>query len=319
LKAGALTYGTQYAFTVVAINDRGASSVASPPSNSVTPFTVPSAPKEVSARPGSTVGVVAVSWGSADDNGRAISRYVIDATAKSPGVVTKQVRVDGGATSATVTGFGNGVSVTVSVHAVNEAGNGSTVTVKTRTFDKPAITAGTPPRASYNSISVPFTVNDNGNAVRCSISINRAAARAIPCAGGNVGGLWPATAYAYVVTATNAAGSASFTGRQTTPTMYATVICDDPSYCGHGAPNDGIWVYTRPSQQSTAVMSLYNGDRRQAMCAIQGDATINAKPWGGKQDSRWIRIPAPGKPNAYIPFAWVTLDGGDKPTSLPKC
>jgi hypothetical protein len=315
LKTGTLEYGTQYAFTVTAINDKGASSQPSPMSNSVTPYAPPTAPKSVTATAGATPGSITVSWTPADPNGRAVTGYVIEGSTKSPAAVSKQVNVPGSADMATLTGFGNGADVNVKVHAVNEAGAGPALIATSRTFDKPAITAGTPPRPSYNSFSVPFTVNDNGNAATCTITLNGKTS-AIACTGGTVTGAWPGNTYSYVVSATNKAGSASFSGKQTTPTLYATVICDDQSYCGKGAPHGGIWVFHEPNQESGGVTSFYSGDRLRAICWTNGES-INAKPWGGKQDSRWIQVPVGG--NNYIPFAWVRLDGGDKPTLLPEC
>ena len=41
---GALPFGTQFAFTVVSINDRNAASDDSPVSNTVIPFSTPGAP-----------------------------------------------------------------------------------------------------------------------------------------------------------------------------------------------------------------------------------------------------------------------------------
>ncbi len=49
IPAGGLEYGTQVAFTVVAVNDKGAGSTASPSSNTVVPFNKPGAPKNLNA------------------------------------------------------------------------------------------------------------------------------------------------------------------------------------------------------------------------------------------------------------------------------
>src|SRR5262249_46077627 len=49
--AGQLTYGTQYAFTVAAINDKGTASKASPLSNTVVPYTLPGAPRSLQPVP----------------------------------------------------------------------------------------------------------------------------------------------------------------------------------------------------------------------------------------------------------------------------
>jgi hypothetical protein len=253
-------------------------------------------------------GSVQATWCPAQDNGRAVTGYVVSANGGASQTVN--------GTSVTINGFGNGATVTVTVKAVNKAGTGPAGKAVARTIDKPAVTAGTPARPSYKSVDVPFTVNTNGGSTTCSISINGAAAKTVGCTGTTIAG-WPGNKYSYTVTATNKAGSASFTGSQSTPVLNSTTICNTPSYCGPGAPNPGIWVYTTPNQNGTAVGNTFNGDRYQATCWTTGNATINAKPWGGKQDNRWVRINFKG--SNYIPFAWVRLDGGDSIGNLPHC
>lgn len=309
IAAGSLDYGTQYAFSVTAINDKGASSTASDPSNSVVPFTRPGAVKSLRAATVDAQGTISVTWQAAADNGRAISGYTVSANGGKAQTVT--------GTSVTLTGLGDGTNVTVTVAAVNEAGTGPSATATARTIDKPTITAGSPGAATYTTINVPFSVNTNGGATTCTISVNGGGASAIGCTGGNVGGLWPGNAYSYTVTATNKAGSASFNGSQSTPVLNGTVICGDTSYCGHGASNGGIWVYKTPSQNGTSVGDVYAPDRYQAICKATGDASINAKPWGGKQSNMWVKINFKGQ--NYIPFAWFTLDGGDSLNNLPTC
>ncbi len=309
IATGTLDYGTQYAFTVTAVNDKGASSKASDLSNSVVPYTKPGAVKSLAATTVDAKGAISVTWGAAAANGRAISGYTVTANGGTAQTVT--------GTSVTLNGFGDGANVTVSVAAVNAAGAGPATTDTARTIDKPALTAGSPGAASYTTISVPFTVNTNGGATTCSISVNGGGASAIGCTGGTVSGLWPATAYAYTVTATNKAGADTFSGSQTTPTLNGSVICGDPSYCGPNASNGGIWIYKTPNQNGTSVGDAFNGDRYKAICKTTGSATINAKPWGGKQSNVWVKINFKGE--NYIPFAWFTLDGGDSLSNLPAC
>jgi Fibronectin type III domain len=306
--AGALTYGTQYAFTVVSINDRGASSTASAPSNTVVPYTRPDAPGDLRASTVDAKGTVAVTWNAAPDNGRPVTGYAVSAGGAAAQTVT--------GTSVTLTGLGDGATVKVTVKAVNKAGAGPAASASARTIDKPAVTAGTPARPTYRSVSVPFTVNPNGGRTTCTIAVNGGAAKGIACTGGTVSG-WPGTRYAYTVTATNKAGSASFTGSQTTPVLYSTTVCADAGYCGPGAPRGGIWVYTTPDQNGTPVGDTFNGQRYQATCWATGPATVDATPWGGKKDSRWVRINFKG--SNYIPYAWVRLDGGDSLANLPHC
>jgi hypothetical protein len=309
IQAGKLTYGTQYAFTVTAVNDKGANSKTSPVSNTVVPFTVPSAPKSMRARTVDAQGTISVTWLAADDNGRPITRYLVAA-----GSTTQTVT---GAMSATLTGFGNGATVNVTVKAVNAAGTGPGASATARTIDKPTITAGAPGNPGYNSVSVPFTVNGNGGATTCTVAVNGGAARGVACTGTTVTGLWPGNTYNYVVTAANKAGSVNFSGSQATPKLYGTVVCTNTGYCGHGSTTGGIWVYTTPTQTGTTVGSAFAPAREQAQCWTNDSrgATINAQPYGGKKDSRWIRISFGG--NNYIPYAWLNLDAAI--TTLPHC
>src|SRR4029453_16921543 len=84
VKAGELEYGKQYAFTVVAINERGAGSKVSPVSNSVVPFAKPTRPGDVQAATvGDKAGTIRVSWSPSADNGRPITKYVVKAGTKS--------------------------------------------------------------------------------------------------------------------------------------------------------------------------------------------------------------------------------------------
>jgi hypothetical protein len=309
IPAGTLDYGTQYAFTVTAVNDKGASSKPSDLSNSVVPYTKPGAVKSLAAATVDAKGTISVTWGAAAANGRAITGYTVTANGGTAQTVTT--------TSVTLNGFADGANVSVSVAAVNLAGAGPATTDTARTIDKPAITAGNPGAASYTTINVPFTVNTNGGSTSCTIAVNGGGASAIGCTGGTVSGLWPATKYSYTVTATNKAGADSFSGSQTTPTLNGSVICGDASYCGPNAPNGGIWIYKTPSQNGTSVGDAFNGDRYKAICKATGSATINAKPWGGKQSNMWVKINFSGE--NYIPFAWFTLDGGDSLSNLPTC
>jgi hypothetical protein len=309
IKAGGLTYGTQYAFTVTAVNDKGANSKTSPVSNTVVPYTVPNAPRSVRARTVDAQGSVQVDWQAAADNGRAITKYLVTAGSSTQTVT--------GAMTATLTGFGNGATVNVTVKAVNAAGTGAGASATARTIDKPTITAGNPAGPGYNSISVPFTVNGNGGATTCTITVNGGAARGVACTGTTVTGLWPGNTYNYTVTAANKAGSVNFTGSQATPKLSGTVVCTNNGYCGRGSTTGGIWVYTTPTQTGTAAGSVFAPAREQAQCWTTDSkgATIDAQPWGGKKDNRWIRISYSG--NNYIPYAWLNLDAAIG--TLPHC
>jgi hypothetical protein len=314
-KPGDLAYGTQYAFTVTAVNDRGASSKASTPSNTVVPFTLPGAPKRPQAQTVDAKGSIAVSWQPADDNGRPVTKYVVTVNGNSRDVT--------GTNAVTLTGLADSTTVTVNVRAVNEAGAGPQASASAKTIGPPALTAGSAgadPSNAFNGLSVSFTTNGNGSATACTISVNGGAPAGIGCTGGKVSGLWPNTTYAFTVTASNKAGSASFNGSAATAAVTGTVVCTVNSYCGPSAPSPGIWVYTTPTQNGTAKGNLFAGNGVTAQCWTydSGGATINAAPYGGTKDNRWLRIPFRGG-NNYIPLAWVRLDGSAAVGNLPRC
>jgi len=309
IAAGTLDYGTQYAFTVTAVNDKGATSKPSALSDTVVPFTKPGAVKSLKAATVDAQGTIQATWSPGADNGRAISGYAVSANGGKPQTVT--------GTTVTLNGFADGATIAVTVAAINEAGSGPTASATAKTIGKPVLTAGNPSTPGYVSINVPFTVNTNGGSTSCTISVNSGAASAIGCTGGNVTGLAPGVKYSYTVTATNKAGSDTFTASQTTPTLNGSIVCSKPSYCGPGASGGGIWIYTTADQNGTSVGDAYNGDRMQAYCHKTGPATINATPYGGKQTNVWIKVNFQGQ--NYVPWAWFTLDGGDSLSNLPAC
>jgi hypothetical protein len=225
---------------------------------------------------------------------------------------------DATGTSVILGGFGDGALITVTVGAVNAAGTGPTASATARTINQPSLTVGNS-AGGYNSITVNFSANDGGGSpATCRLAVAGAGSASGSCASLTVGGLWPGNGYNYTVTITNAANmTASAGGSQGTTAIYATVLCSVPSYCGRGAPGGGIWVYPTPSQNGPSVNDVFAPDRYLATCWTTGALTINAKPYGGKQDNRWVRIRFSG--DNYIPFAWVSLDGGDNPGMLPHC
>ncbi len=310
--AGKLTYGTQYAFSIVSINDIGAGSKPSPPSNTAVPYTKPGAVKNLAAATVNAPGTVRATWQPADSNGRPITKYVVTAAGRSQDVTGTAVQLNG---------FGPGQSVTIAVKAVNAAGEGPEDSATARTIAPPTVTL-TGKSGAVNSITVGFSANDNGSPLACSISVEGSAPVGIGCGGGTVGGLWPGRTYRYTVTVTNAAGSASASDSVATAALAGTVICNNQSQCGLNAPGGGVWVYSAPTQHpppGQAVNDTSSPSRYEATCwAPDTDGTfIDARPWGGKRDNRWIRIRFQG--DNYIPFAWFTLDGGDNIGQLPQC
>ena len=128
-----------------------------------------------------------------------------------------------------------------------------------------------------------------------------------------VGGLWPNNTYTYNISVTNAAGTIGEDHTRPTNQLRFTVICTQ------GVCNPGPYAYRSPSQTSTAVNDLLNGETYIPECYI-GDAggrTINAQPWGGKQSNLWLRLQYNG--TAYFPWAFAVLDGGDNLGLIPPC
>jgi hypothetical protein len=308
---GSLTYGTQYAFSVVALNDKNAGSKPSPVSNSIVPFAAPGAPKNVTA---ATVtdqrGTVRVSWQAAPENGRKIDRYVVDA-GKGPQNVT--------GTSITLNGFTDDAAVEVNVHAVNEAGAGPDVKAVARTIGVPTVTI-TGNSSDYTTVSVTFTPNNKGGAATCQLALQNSGYTQAPCTTApvtlTVTLLWPNTHYDYTVSVITAAGTASEAGNRNTNQLRFTVICPNNSdgYC-----NEGIFAYRSPSQDGTAVNpGLKAGTTGIPQCHIAGNKSINAEPWGAKESSQWLRFSYGGS-DVYFPFAWARMDGGDNINLIPPC
>ena len=307
IPAGQLTYGTQYAFIVAAVNNLGTASKPSPVSNTVVPFTVPGAPRNLTPVPIDAKGTIALNWQPAANNGRPVTGYQITA-----GGTTQTVT----GTSAQLAGFPDNSPVNVTVKAVNAAGAGAPATTVARTIGPPTLTGGTAAANGLNAISVSFTTNNNGGATTCTISVNGGGANGIGCNGGTVGGLWPGTTYNFAVTATNKAGSARYSGSVAIRAVNATVICPNNSggYC-----NPGIWAYRIANQTySQAAEAFPVGHVFQVQCHTTG-GNVNAAPYGGKNNNIWLRFTG-SKGTEYFPDAWARLDDGrDNVNVLPAC
>ncbi len=314
--AGQLEYGTQYAFTVTAISGRGAGSKASPVSNTVVPFTVPKAPTELRA---STVadrpGTVAVQWSPAVENGRPVTKYLVEAAGKTTEVT--DVR-------ATVGGLGNGQNVTVKVRAVNEAGPGAEATATARTVAAPRITV-TGSSADATSVTVTFTVDAGGGKATCTAATGGRTATGA-CSSLRVTGLKPGTAYTVTLTASNAAGKGTATRAQTTDPLYGVATCkngpegDQRTYCDRDVPGERngneIFEVTRQDNDRQAGW-VPDGTRLRAHCKAKGE---NVEAWiynKDKQSTWWIRVDYKGR--NYIPWAWLNLEGGDDLDLLSTC
>ncbi|WP_239542468.1 fibronectin type III domain-containing protein [Micromonospora terminaliae] len=316
IPAGQLEYGTQYAFTVTAVSDKGAGSKASPVSNTVVPFTAPAAPTELQA---STVadqpGTIAVQWAPAVENGRPVTKYVVEAAGKTTEVT--DVRT-------TIGGLGDGQNVTVKVKAVNEAGPGAEASTTARTVAAPRVTV-TGSSADATSVTVTFTVDAGGGRATCSATVPGETPATGSCSSLRVTGLTPGTAYTVTVTASNAAGKGTATRAQSTDALYGIATCnngpdgDQRTYCNAEVDGrNGNEIFSVPQQlNSKQVGWAKPGSRLKAYCKKQGE---NVDAWiynNQKQSTWWVQVEYSGR--NYIPWAWLNLEGGDNINLLPTC
>ena len=224
-KVWGLTNGTSYTFTVHAVNAVGAGP-ASEPSPLLTPRTVPSAPRTVTAQGG--LRMATVSWSPPTSTGGApIQEYRVNALPSGPSVTTPASE-----TSVTVSGLESGKTYTFAVFARNEAGfgpagNSNAITtvptpstpsnVKAEAEDGAAVVYWNPssvpegwPLSGYRVTASP------GGATRF-VPLGSLSARMEPLVNG--------TAYTFTVRATNAAGD-SLESDPTPPVVpSATLAC----------------------------------------------------------------------------------------------
>jgi len=318
VKDGELEYGKQYAFTVVAINERGAGSKASPISNSIVPFAKPGRPENIDAATVSDkAGTIQVTWTAPAENGRPITKYVVAAGGKTSEVA------DG--TGVTLNGFATGQTVSVEVRAVNEAGESEAATATAKTLSKPVVTI-TGASATFNAATVTFSVNAGGAKATCTVKASNGGGSATgSCSSLTVKSLKPGTDYTLTVTAQTAAGASDPKARkQATDDLYGTATCnngengDTATYCDKDRDGrNGNEIFASTSQQSTQVGWAKPGTRLLAYCREKG-TNIDSYIYNSHKESNWwVQVKYEGK--NYIPFAWLNLDGGDDINDLPTC
>jgi hypothetical protein len=322
-----LTYGTQYAFTVTSVNDRGANSKTSPVSNTVVPYAVPGKPAGLKARTATDqAGTVTVTWSAPPENGRPITRYVVSANGRTP------QEFPAGTTSATLTGFGNGANVTVKVHAVNTAGTGPDAVDTATTVDKPTITVTGSSAASTTAISVSFSA-DLGGASKATCTLSADGKSASNNCGANsltVNGLQPSRSYDFTVTVTTPAGSANAPGKQATQDVMGQAYCQnytssDPAtrtWCDD--PDNALEVQTNPAKLHAGQVGrrTVHTHSYKAICWTTGVEVIAYNYNHNKTTSRWIRIVWDDGKQYYTPLAWMNF-GSDFSANyvgvLPAC
>ncbi|MFC6020918.1 fibronectin type III domain-containing protein [Plantactinospora solaniradicis] len=318
IPAGELDYGNQYAFTVISINEKGAGSAASPVSNSVVPFTTPGAPVNLDAKTvGGSKGTISMTWNPPPDNGRPITKYVVEAGGKKSEVTDTQ---------ATVGGLPDGTNVNVRVQAVNEAGPGTAATDTASTVAEPTVTIDENTKtADTTSVTVNFTVNAGGGTAQCSVTPAGRAKVNGGCSSIRVTGLTPGTTYDLTVTVTNAAGSNTDTTSRATDALYGVATCrngasgDTATYCDRDGPGrNGNEIFSVTQQDNNRQVGwVPNGTRLKAFCKKSGEDVDAYIYNSNKQSTWWVRVAYEGQ--NYIPWAWLNLEGGDNINVLPTC
>ena len=249
-----LSNGTNYTFTVVATNVIG-SSVASIASASVRTNTVPDAPTNVVATPGTANASVAFT-APVLNGGTAITGYTVTST---PG----NFSASGATSPITVTGLSNGTNYTFTVVATNVIGSSvasiasasvrtntipyapTTVTASSTISQKATVTFTTP-ASNGGSAIIDYTVTSNPDGFTATYTSSPI----------TVTGLTNGTAYTFWVVARNSVGNSVASSPSNSVTPIVTTIPDAPTNVvatrGYGTASIG---FTAPaSNGGTAII-----------------------------------------------------------------
>ena len=269
-----LTNGTTYTVKMSAVNTMGTSAYSTV-SSSVVPKTVPSAPTVTSVTPGNQQVVVEFSV-PASNGGSEITQYKYRLNGGSA------VALDGSESPFTISGLTNGTSYTLTMTAVNAAGESdasasSSEFIPSTVPTTPLIQSIT---ASNQSISVGFTVNNGGSALTSlEYSLNDASNVSIQTTASPlvIDGLTNGTAYRVQLRVSNANGSTDMSEYS----AYATpvTIPTAPSITGIQSGNQFIEVsFSPPLDNGSSAITGYkyalNGGAFAAVGLIQSPYRI---------------------------------------------
>lgn len=171
-----LVYGRSYVFSVTALAGDAAAE-PSPNSATVVPYSAPGQPRSLQVTTDKdNAGTLDVSWYKPADNGRDITEYVVTANGRSQTVT---------GTSATVSGLGDDSTVTVTVAAVNEAGESPGAADSGTTIGKPSVQTWRRYQCQIDgkwNICRDWEYDDGGGNVSCEITWNGRTTGTTDCA-----------------------------------------------------------------------------------------------------------------------------------------
>ena len=251
-----LTNGIPYSFSVAATNSTGMGLLSSA-SNSVTPFTLPTAPTGVKAVPAGD-GQAAVSFAlPADNGGSTITRFTVWSV---PGNLTTTAN----SSPVQVNGLTNGTSYTFTVTATNAAGIGPASDASNRvivlTVPGAPTSVNAAPGSNQATITFSPPANDNSSAIT-SYTVTSSPGEISATGAGSpivVTGLSNGTSYTFTVIATNLIGSGSGSAKSApvTPGIGPTAVLTPENGPGGGIVQGLGNVVIDPTNNRTLYAAL---------------------------------------------------------------